>query len=294
MRGEKNTGEEKPHKRHSRAGLRLRSYFLTGIVVAAPIGITVYLTWTFIAWVDAWVKPLVPRAYNPDNYLPFSVPGFGLIVAILALTLLGFLTANLVGRTIVSWGEILLERMPLVRNLYRALKQIFATVLSQSSRSFQQVGLIEYPRRGLWALVFIATEAKGEVSVRLEEAGETMAVFLPTTPNPTSGFLLFVPVQDVILLDMTVEEAAKLVVSAGLVSPEYQSRTRQLAAAAKAEEEDAPQPEAPAQAEPDTEPQREPQDGEPQERAPEGAAEKAPARKRAPGRRRRRSREAAE
>jgi len=232
-------GKNRPPRRHSRAGLRLRSYFLTGIVVAAPIGITFYLTWAFIAWIDGWVKPLIPRAYNPDNYLPFSVPGVGLIVAIVALTLLGFLTANLVGRTIVSWGELLLERMPLVRNLYKALKQIFATVLSQSSRSFQQVGLIEYPRRGLWALVFIATEAKGEISSRLQEDGESIAVFLPTTPNPTSGFLLFVPAKDLTLLDMTVEEAAKLVVSAGLVAPEYQEKTRKLAAEAKGENADA-------------------------------------------------------
>ncbi|MBZ8132471.1 DUF502 domain-containing protein [Afifella sp. IM 167] len=227
------TERNRQHRRHSRAGLKLRSYFLTGIVVAAPIGITFYLTWALIAWIDGWVKPLIPRAYNPDNYLPFSVPGVGLIVAIVSLTLLGFLTANLVGRTIVSWGELLLERMPVVRNLYKALKQIFATVLSQSSRSFQQVGLVEYPRHGLWALVFIATEAKGEIPARLPNAGDTIAVFLPTTPNPTSGFLLFVPAEDVILLDMTVEEAAKLVVSAGLVSPDYQEKTKKLATQAR-------------------------------------------------------------
>ncbi|MBK1623458.1 DUF502 domain-containing protein [Afifella marina] len=224
----------KPQRRHSKAGLRLRNYFLTGIVVAAPIGITFYLTWAFVAWVDGWVKPLIPHAYNPDNYLPFSVPGFGLIVAIFLLTMLGFLTANLVGRTIVAYGELLLDRMPLVRNLYRALKQIFETALSQSSRSFQQVGLIEYPRRGLWALVFIATDTKGEIADRLKESDtDTMAVFLPTTPNPTSGFLLIVPRQDVILLDMTVEEGAKLVISAGLVAPEYQRKTKALAREAK-------------------------------------------------------------
>lgn len=222
--------DTKPPRHRSRARLRLRNYFLTGIVVAAPISITIYLTWSFVHWVDGWIKPLIPDVYNPDNYLPFSVPGVGLLVAILALTLLGFLTANLVGRTIVTYGEVLLDRMPLVRNLYRALKQIFQTALSESSRSFKQVGLIEYPRRELWSLVFVSTDAKGEIKARFAEDGEeVVSVFLPTTPNPTSGYLLFVPRQDLMLLDMSVEDAAKLVISAGLVSPEYRERTKALA-----------------------------------------------------------------
>lgn len=217
-------------KTRSPARIRLRNYFLTGLVVAAPISITVYLTWTFVHWVDSWVKPLIPRIYNPDSYLPFSVPGVGLVFAIFLLTLLGFLTANIVGRSIVSYGEMLLARMPLVRNLYSGLKQIFQTALSESNRSFNSAGLIEYPRKNLWAIVFIATEAKGEVRSRLEDLeDEIVSVFLPTTPNPTSGFLLFVPRSAIRVLDMTVEEAAKLVISAGLVSPEYQEKTRELA-----------------------------------------------------------------
>ncbi|MGQ7791814.1 DUF502 domain-containing protein [Faunimonas sp. B44] len=220
---------EPEHRRRSRGSMRLRSYFLTGIVVAAPISITIYLTWTFVHWVDGWVKPLIPRAYNPDTYLPFSVPGVGLVVAIFLLTMLGFLTANLVGRTVVGYGELLLDRMPLVRNLYRALKQIFQTVLSESSRSFQKVGIIQYPSKGLWALVFIATDAKGEVAHKLPVDEEVVSVFLPTTPNPTSGFLLFVPRKDIVELDMSVEEGAKLVISAGLVTPDYQSRLKGLA-----------------------------------------------------------------
>jgi len=232
--------DTEPPRHRSSARLRLRNYFLTGIVVAAPISITIYLTWTFVHWVDGWIKPLIPDAYNPDHYLPFSVPGFGLLVAILGLTLLGFLTANLVGRTIVRYGEVLLDRMPLVRNLYRALKQIFQTVLSESSRSFKQVGLIEYPRRGLWSIVFVATDAKGEIRSRFEESGEeVVSVFLPTTPNPTSGYLLFVPRQDLMLLDMSVEEAAKLVISAGLVAPEYRKRAKP-AAKRKGDKEHAP------------------------------------------------------
>ena len=223
------TRDTEPPRKRVTARLRLRNYFLTGIVVAAPISITIYLTWTFINWVDGWAKPLIPPAYNPDTYLPISVPGVGLVFAIILITLLGFLTANLVGRTIVTYGEAMLDRMPLVRNLYRGLKQIFNTALTESSRSFQKVGLIEYPRKGLWAIVFISTEAKGEVADRLADNGKVLSVFLPTTPNPTSGYLLYVPSTDVIMLDMTVEEAAKQVISAGLVSPEYQARTKELA-----------------------------------------------------------------
>ncbi|WMS41768.1 DUF502 domain-containing protein [Acuticoccus sp. MNP-M23] len=200
---------------------RLRNYFLTGIVVAAPLTITVLLTASFINWVDSWVKPWIPARWNPESYVPFPLPGTGVVVALVALTALGFLTANVLGRTIIRLGEALLNRMPLVRNVYAALKQIFETALSERSRTFRQAGLVEYPRQGLWAVVFIATDAKGEVSHRLDDEVDAISVFLPTTPNPTSGFLLFVPRKDVIMLDMTVEDAAKLVISAGLITPEW-------------------------------------------------------------------------
>src|SRR3712207_4061171 len=166
-----------PKRRRSRTRVRLRNYFLTGIVVAAPIGITMYLTWAFVHWVDQRMKPLIPKVYNPDTYLPFSLPGVGLLFAIMMLTLLGFLTANFVGRSVVGYGEGLLDRMPLVRNLYRGLKQLFQTALSQKSRSFQKVALIEYPRKGVWRVGFVAARAKGEVVDRLAE-DEIMAIFV--------------------------------------------------------------------------------------------------------------------
>ncbi|MCV0350056.1 MAG: DUF502 domain-containing protein [Nitratireductor sp.] len=216
---------------------RLRNYFLTGFIVTAPLAITAYLAWSMIGWVDSWVKPYIPFRYNPDNYLPFALPGFGLIVALVVITLIGFLTANFIGRTIVNTGENILGRMPLVRSVYRGLKQILETVLSERSDTFKKVGLIEYPRKGLWALVFVATETRGEVQAKVDDdAGQTIAVFLPTTPNPTSGYLLFVPKRDVIELKMTVEEGAKLVISAGLVAPEYQQQTAALAAEAMNED----------------------------------------------------------
>ena len=216
--------DQLPKKRSSI--MRLRNYFFTGLVICAPLAITAYLTWTLIEWVDGWVKPYLPDVYNPDLYLPFSVPGFGLIVAALIITMVGFLTANLIGTSILSYGEYMLSRMPVVRNIYSALKQIFETVFKEDSDSFQSVVIVEYPRKGIWALAFVATDTLGEVQDNLGEiAGKTVSVFLPTTPNPTSGFLLFVPSEDVIELEMSVEEAAKLVISAGLVAPEFKAAT---------------------------------------------------------------------
>lgn len=212
---------------------RLRNYFLTGFIVCAPLAITIWLIWAFVGWVDSWIVPFIPSTFNPDAYVPFRVPGVGLIVGLALITLVGFLTANIIGRKILSTGEHILGRMPLVRSIYNGLKQIIETVLSDKSNTFKKVGLIEYPRKGLYAIVFMATEAGGEVQAKVgEQAGQTVAVFLPTTPNPTSGFLLFVPKADIIELTMSVEEGAKLVISAGLVSPEYNETTQKLAAQA--------------------------------------------------------------
>ncbi|HAC56902.1 DUF502 domain-containing protein [Parvibaculum sp.] len=202
---------------------RLRNYFLTGLVVAAPIGLTIWIVRWFIDLVDTWFTPLIPQQYQPDNYLPFDIPGLGLLIAFVLLTLLGALTANFFGRTVLNFGERLVARMPVVRSIYGALKQIFETVISQSAASFREVGLIEYPRKGLFCIVFITTQTKGEI---VDKTGhELISVFLPTTPNPTSGFLLFVPKQDVQVLDMTIEEGAKLIISAGLVEPPRRVQT---------------------------------------------------------------------
>ena len=227
----KNTMSNTPH---SGSGLtRLRNYFLTGVVVVAPLAITAWLIWTFVQWVDSWVIPYIPAVYNPETYLPFDIPGVGLLIAMFAITLIGFLTANIIGRSVVGFGERMLGRMPVVRSLYNGLKQIFETVLSNSNTSFKTCGLIEYPRKGIWALVFVATETKGEVNAVLNRSGvETLSVFLATTPNPTSGFLLFVPRKDVLLLDMSIEDGAKLIISAGLVTPE-ESQAKLAALAAK-------------------------------------------------------------
>ncbi len=218
-------------------GARLRTYFLTGLVIAAPLAITVYLVWWTVGWIDGWVRPLIPARYNPEQYLPFAVPGFGVLVAIIAITLLGFFTANLLGRSLISYGEGLLGRMPLVRSIYGGLKQMFETMLSGKTTNFNQVVLIEYPSKGLWSIAFVSSAAVGEVRVKLDDAGDPaddlMNVYVPTTPNPTSGYLLFIRRSQMIELDMTIEEAAKMVISAGLVTPEYRVKTAKLAADAK-------------------------------------------------------------
>ena len=205
---------------------RLRNYFLTGIVVCAPLAITAYLTWYFIHLIDSWVKPYIPARYLPDTYLPFAVPGFGVIVAIIFITLIGFLTANFIGRTVIASGERLLDTMPLVRNVYRALKQIFQTVAANRSELFNKVGLVEWPRRGTWSIVFISKQQPSEMNDALREReGPTIAVFRPITPNITTGYIMYVAEKDVIPLSITVEEAARFLVSAGLVTPQRAQET---------------------------------------------------------------------
>ncbi len=194
---------------------RLRNYFLTGLVVAAPIAVTIWVSTWFVQSVDSWFAPFIP-GFLKDS--PYSLPGIGLIASLIILTTLGALAANFFGRTILEFGESLLDRVPVVRNIYGAVKQIFETVATQSNKNFRGVVLFEYPRKDIWALGFVTTEAKGEIA---EKKGDNLlCIFAPTTPNPTSGYLLFVPKEDTIEMDMTVEEAAKLIISAGLVVPD--------------------------------------------------------------------------
>lgn len=213
---------------------RLRNYFLTGFVVCAPLAITAYIAWSFIGWVDSWVKPYIPATYNPDNYLPIKVPGFGLIMALVLITLIGFLTANIIGRTVISLSERLLDRMPLVRGIYRALKQIFETALSNKNEMFRTVGLVEYPRKGVWSLVFVAGDKRTEINEKLDgdDDDHLIGVFMPCTPNPTTGFLMYVRKSEIVLLDMSIEDGAKLIVSAGLVAPEVKKIAKGKAAPA--------------------------------------------------------------
>ncbi len=198
-------------------GVRLRTYFLAGILISAPIGLTIYLAWLFISWVDQTVFGVIPVQYNPETYLPFSIPGIGLIIVVVALTLLGAVTAGLLGRLAQQLMEAVLNRLPIIRTIYNALKQVIETVLANQSAAFRECVLVEYPRKGVWAVGFITGTTATEIQ-NLTEA-EVVNVFVPTAPNPTSGFLLFVPKDEVVYLKMSVEDGIKLVISSGIVTP---------------------------------------------------------------------------
>jgi uncharacterized membrane protein len=204
--------------------VRLRTYLFAGIVVTAPVSITFLIVWQILEFLDRTVSRLIPARYDPATYLPFGIPGIGLVVMLAILTFIGWFAAGFVGRWLMRMGERVLDAMPVVRSIYGALKQIFETVLAESSRSFREVVLVEWPRRGLWVIGFVTAPSKGEIAARFD--GAFINVFIPTTPNPTSGFLVFVPDRDVIRLDMAVEDGIKLVISGGIVTPEMTRTTR--------------------------------------------------------------------
>ncbi|MDG0988393.1 MAG: DUF502 domain-containing protein [Yoonia sp.] len=216
---------------------RLRSNFLAGLIIVAPIGLTLYLIWTVVGWIDSWVWPFVPDNYQPEQLINryfraegaeqinVNVRGIGVVVFLIFTMLVGWVGKGILGRSFLRWGESIVERMPVVRSIYNGVKQIAETVFSQRDTSFDKACLIEYPRKGIWAIAFVSTAAKGEVKQKISDDEEITTVFLPTTPNPTSGFLLFLPKANIKPLDMSVEDAAKLVISAGLVYPNSKDPT---------------------------------------------------------------------
>lgn len=199
--------------------LRLHSYFLTGLIIAGPLAITAYISWWFVTWVDGWVKPFIPMRYLPETYLDFNIPGIGLIVVLVGLTTLGFLAANLLGKSLIGIGERLLQRMPVVRGIYNGTKQVFETIFSADGTSFRTVGLVQFPVKGTWSIVFISTPATPEIQKLTPGSEDKIGVFLPCTPNPTTGFFFYLPRSEIIELKMSVDEAAKLVMSAGVIQP---------------------------------------------------------------------------
>jgi len=192
---------------------KLRGYFLAGILVTAPISITLYLTWGLLKFIDSKVSSVIPAEY----YRETAVPGLGLIIAIAFFIVVGWFAKNFLGRMIIRTSEYILDKMPVIRTVYGATKQIFETVMGAQSQAFREVVMFEFPRKGIWALGFVTGVAKGEVQRLTED--EVVNVFFPTTPNPTSGFLLFIPKKDLVLMEMTVEEAIKMIVSGGILTP---------------------------------------------------------------------------
>ena len=231
-----------PHKSRLRRWLlrpvaAFRNNFLAGLVVVVPIAITLWLIWTFVGWIDSWVMPFVPGYYHPDALVQrhfggrpwfiaifgedfhVNIRGVGVVLFLLFTSLVGWVAKGFIGRSLMAWGERIVARVPIVRSLYNGVKQIAETIFAQQESKFDKACLIEYPRKGIWAIGFISTKAKGEIDTVIPVEEPLISVFLPTTPNPTSGFLLFVPRHSVIELEMSIEDAAKLVISAGLVYP---------------------------------------------------------------------------
>ena len=206
-------------RRTPRLLARLRSSFLTGLVVIMPIALTMWVIWTVTGWIDGWVLPFIPERFQPHQYIGIDLRGVGVVIFLLFTVVVGWTAKGIIGRSLIRWGEGLVDRTPVVRSIYNGLKQIAETVFAQSETNFDKACLIEYPRKGVWMVGFISSSAKGEVAEKLPLAEPYLSVFVPTTPNPTSGFLIFAPRSDLIDLDLSIEDAAKLVISAGLVYP---------------------------------------------------------------------------
>ena len=203
---------------------KFRRFFLTGLLVTAPIIITIYVTWLVITFIDVKVANLLPEYLDFRKALPFQIPGLGLVIVIFVITLIGAITPGLIGRNLLKLGEMILFKTPVIRTVYSSIKQIMETVMSTNSKSFKEVVLVEYPRKDIWVIAFVTSSVKGEIDNKIKKS-KLVSIFVPTTPNPTSGFLLFVAQKDLIYLDMPVEQAVKLVISGGIVSPKQKKLT---------------------------------------------------------------------
>lgn len=207
------TPEKSGERFHVSLFAKLRGYFLAGILVTAPISITVYLTWGFLKFVDAKVSAIIPAEYYPQT----AVPGLGVLIAFVFFILMGWFAKNFLGRMVIRISEYILDKMPVIRTIYGGVKQIFETVIGTQAQAFREVVMFEFPRKGVWAMGFVTGIARGEVQRLTED--EVVNVFYPTTPNPTSGFLVFVPKKDLVFMQMSVDEAIKMIVSGGILTP---------------------------------------------------------------------------
>lgn len=197
----------------------MRKYLIAGLLVWIPLGITFLVIRAIVGLLDR-ILLLLPEVYQPENMLGIHIPGLGVLLAIILVLATGMIVANLLGKRLIFTWEKFLARIPLVRSLYAGIKQIMEAILSTEAKSFRKVLLIEYPRKGLWSLAFMTSEALGEVQAKTTE--DVVSVFIPTTPNPTSGFVIMVPKAEVIELDMAVEDGLKMIISLGVAVPQWQ------------------------------------------------------------------------
>ena len=199
----------------------LKTYLFTGILVTAPVAITLYLSIKLFLWLDSWATKLIPAKYNPETYLPYGLPGLGVLILLLFLILVGMLTANYVGRWLVGIGQRILSRVPVISGIYSALKKLFETVMGHNTQAFRKAVLVEYPRKGMWTVAFMT--APVYVGFKKMLPKDMITLYVPTTPNPTSGFMVYVPKKDIKELNIPVEEALKMILSMGIVAPSKKS-----------------------------------------------------------------------
>ena len=195
---------------------KLKTYFLTGLLVILPVFITGYIIWILIKAMDAVLKYIPPK-YLPETYLNIYIPGLGLILVVIIILVVGLLTRSIIGGKIVRFGEYIVDRIPIVRIIYTGVKQLLEAFFLQKRDAFKRVALLEYPRRGIYVIGFITGESKGEIQTKTNK--RMINVFVPTTPNPTSGFYILVPEDELTVLNMTVEDAFKLIISGGIFTP---------------------------------------------------------------------------
>lgn len=204
---------------------KIKNYFFTGVIVAAPVAITIYMSYHLIVWINEVTNRWIPQQWTIGNFVPYAMPGMGVLLLFIALFIIGMLTTGYVGKFFVRLWERAILKMPVISSIYSLLKQIFETFLSQKNRSFSETVLVEYPRKGLWTIAFVSKEGAG-VEVEDKIGNKILSIYVPTTPNPTSGFLIFVPENDVIKLNMSVEDGIKYVISCGIVTPEMKQDER--------------------------------------------------------------------
>lgn len=210
-----------------RLGGKIRAYFFTGVLVTAPVAITFYMAYKIFIWIDRSVNQFIPPELLHRYNIPMTIPGLGIIILVVSMILIGMFAAGFIGRFFLHLGDWVVRKLPVISSIYSLLKQVFETILSSKNQAFSKCVLLEYPRKGIWILGFVSSDTKGEIKTKLND--DYLNVFIPTTPNPTSGFLIFVPTKDVIPVDMSIEEGIKFVISGGLVEPDKLSKKKKKA-----------------------------------------------------------------
>ncbi|MBP5535030.1 MAG: DUF502 domain-containing protein [Alphaproteobacteria bacterium] len=206
----------------------IKSYFLTGILVSAPLAITVYLAIEFVRFIDEKVNALIPKEYNPATYLPFGIPGFGILILLIGLFLIGVISSGFIGTAILKGLNKAISKMPVVSGLYNALQKILETVVGGGqNKAFREAVLVQYPREGLWTIAFITGDVYSGIQKHFKKE-KMVSIYVPTTPNPTSGFLIFVNRKDIIPLKLRVDDAWKIIISTGIVTPDSPQKQQEI------------------------------------------------------------------